>query len=102
MTTKGLRLYGKSDLRLEEFPLPKLCEDEILARVVTDSMLARDGCLYFFAGPTAPAFSAEMRESLSLLSNGRINPAAMIAHIGGLESSASTTLNLSQIPGVFY
>ena len=38
MKTKGLRLYGKNDLRLEEFELPRLREDEILARVVTDSI----------------------------------------------------------------
>jgi threonine dehydrogenase-like Zn-dependent dehydrogenase len=38
MKTKALRLYGKNDLRLEEFELPKLREDEILARVVTDSI----------------------------------------------------------------
>jgi threonine dehydrogenase-like Zn-dependent dehydrogenase len=38
MKTKALRLYGKNDLRLEEFELPEPQEDEILARVVTDSI----------------------------------------------------------------
>ncbi len=38
MKTKAVRLYGKKDLRIEEFELPPLGEDEILARVVTDSL----------------------------------------------------------------
>lgn len=38
MKTKALRLYGKNDLRLEEFDLPAIKEDEILARVVSDSV----------------------------------------------------------------
>ena len=38
MNTKAIRLYGKNDLRLEEFDLPAIKEDEILARVITDSI----------------------------------------------------------------
>lgn len=38
MKTKAVRLYGKNDLRLEEFELPALRDDEILARVVSDSL----------------------------------------------------------------
>jgi L-sorbose 1-phosphate reductase len=38
MKTKAVRLYGKKDLRLEEFELPQITEDEILAKVVTDSI----------------------------------------------------------------
>ncbi|MFO7637559.1 MAG: zinc-binding dehydrogenase [Clostridia bacterium] len=38
MKTKALRLYGKKDLRLEEFELPPIKEDELLAKVVTDSI----------------------------------------------------------------
>ena len=38
MKTKAVRLYGKNDLRLEEFELPEIKEDEILAKVVTDSI----------------------------------------------------------------
>jgi threonine dehydrogenase-like Zn-dependent dehydrogenase len=38
MKTKAVRLYGKNDLRLEEFELPPIAEDEILARVVSDSI----------------------------------------------------------------
>ena len=38
MKTKAVMLYGKDDLRLEEFELPAIKEDEILARVVSDSL----------------------------------------------------------------
>ena len=87
-----------------------------------DAILGFDGCLSFFAGPTNPAFKAEvnfydvhyashhflgstggntddMREAIALMTAGRINPAAMITHIGGLNSTAETTLNLPKIPG---
>ena len=38
MKTKAIRLYGVNDLRLEEFELPEIRDDEILARVVSDSI----------------------------------------------------------------
>ncbi len=38
MKTKAVRLYGKNDLRLEEFDLPEIKEDEILVRIVSDSI----------------------------------------------------------------
>ncbi|HFO0432177.1 TPA: zinc-binding dehydrogenase [Enterococcus faecium] len=38
MKTKAVRLYGKKDLRLEEFELPAIKDDEILASVITDSI----------------------------------------------------------------
>ena len=87
-----------------------------------DRLLGRDGCLNFFAGPTDPSFTAElnfynvhyasthivgtsegntddMRESLKMMEEGRINPTAMITHIGGLDSVADTIINLPNIPG---
>jgi threonine dehydrogenase-like Zn-dependent dehydrogenase len=87
-----------------------------------DSILGFDGCLNFFAGPVNPEFKAElnfynvhyafthivgtsggntddMRESLKLMGEGRINPAIMITHIGGLDAVVDTTLNLPQITG---
>ena len=87
-----------------------------------DGILGFDGCLNFFAGPTNPEFSAEfnfynvhyafthivgtsggntddMRESLKLMGEGKINPAIMITHIGGLDAVVDTTLNLPQILG---
>ena len=38
MKAKALRLYGKEDLRLDEYELPDIKDDEILARVVSDSI----------------------------------------------------------------
>jgi len=87
-----------------------------------DAILGFDGCLNFFAGPTNPDFKAEfnfynvhyafthivgtsggntddMRESLKLMGEGKINPAVMITHIGGLDAVIDTTLNLPSIPG---
>jgi L-sorbose 1-phosphate reductase len=87
-----------------------------------DAILGFDGCLNFFAGPTNPEFRAEfnfynvhyafthivgtsggntadMRESLRLMGEGKINPAIMITHVGGLDAVVDTTLNLPGIPG---
>jgi threonine dehydrogenase-like Zn-dependent dehydrogenase len=87
-----------------------------------DAILGFDGCMNFFAGPTNPEFRAEfnfynvhyafthivgtsggntddMLESLKLMSEGKINPAVMITHVGGLDAVVETTLNLPQIPG---
>jgi threonine dehydrogenase-like Zn-dependent dehydrogenase len=38
MRTHAVRLYGKDDLRLEMFDLPPIKENEILARVISDSL----------------------------------------------------------------
>ena len=87
-----------------------------------DKILAHDGCLNFFAGPTNPQLSAmfnfynvhyaathivgtsggntaDMIESLEMIADGKLNPAGMITHIGGLDSAADSTLNLTKIPG---
>ncbi|MPM63202.1 Mannitol-1-phosphate 5-dehydrogenase [bioreactor metagenome] len=87
-----------------------------------DRLLARDGCLNFFAGPTNTEFSAmfnfynvhyisthivgtsggntdDMKESLCLMQHGKINPSAMITHIGGLDAAKDTILNLPNIKG---
>ncbi len=87
-----------------------------------DAILGFDGCLNFFAGPTNPEFRAEfnfynvhyafthivgtsggntddMLESLKMMGEGKINPAVMITHVGGLDAVVDTTLNLPQIPG---
>lgn len=87
-----------------------------------DVMLARNGCLNFFAGPSHTDFAAklnfynvhyeghhvvgtsggnteDMRISLALMSEGRINPAAMVTHVGGLDAAVETILNLPSIPG---
>ena len=87
-----------------------------------DKILGRDGCLNFFAGPIDPKFSAmfnfynvhygsthivgtsggntdDMIESLKLMEAGKINPSAMITHVGGLDAVIPATLNLPNIPG---
>ena len=87
-----------------------------------DRILGKDGCLNFFAGPLDPQFKAEfnfynvhyasthivgtsggntddMKEALSLMEQGKINPACMITHIGGMDSVIETTLNLPKIKG---
>ena len=38
MKTKAVRMYGKSDLRLEEFELPAIGPGEILAHVISDDI----------------------------------------------------------------
>lgn len=38
MKTRAVRIYGKNDIRLEEFELPPIKDNEILAQVVCDSI----------------------------------------------------------------
>ena len=38
MKTKAVRMYGTRDLRLEEFELPPIKDDEILVIVLSDSL----------------------------------------------------------------
>ncbi len=87
-----------------------------------DAILTKDGCLNFFAGPSDTEFKAElnfynvhyafhhlvgtsggntddMKESLVMMGDGRLDPSAMITHVGGLDSVVETTLNLPHIPG---
>jgi L-sorbose 1-phosphate reductase len=87
-----------------------------------DRLLGRDGCLNFFAGPTDTAFSVglnfynvhyeshhivgtsggntgDMKESLTMMAQGRLNPVFMITHIGGLDAAVKATIDLDKIPG---
>ena len=87
-----------------------------------DAILAYDGCLNFFAGPTDTAFSArfnfydvhynathiagtsggntdDMREALALSIAGKITPAILVTHIGGLNAAVEATRQLPQLPG---
>ncbi len=96
-------------------PVKPVCE-------LADSVLAYDGCINFFAGPTNHEFSAtvnfynlhynathllgtsggntdDMRESLKLMETGRLNPAVMVTHVGGIDSAKESTLNLPNIKG---
>ena len=38
MKTKAVRMYGTRDLRLEEFELPEIKDDEILVKIMSDSI----------------------------------------------------------------
>jgi len=85
-------------------------------------LLGVDGCLNLFAGPSETDFKSEinfynvhyasthivgtsggnsddLQEALDMISEGRINPAAMVTHVGGLDAVIETTLNLPHIPG---
>ena len=87
-----------------------------------DRLLAFDGCLNFFAGPTNPEFKAminlynchytsthimgttggntdDLKESLELSAAGKIRPAVMVTHIGGMDSIAQATAELPKLPG---
>ena len=39
MQVKGVRLYAKDDIRLEEFELPEIKDDEILVKVMSLSLI---------------------------------------------------------------
>lgn len=86
-----------------------------------DAILAFDGCLNFFAGPSDPNFSAkfnfynvhyaythvvgtsggntdDMVEALDMMSKG-LDPAGLVTHIGGLDAVIEATVHLPEIPG---
>ena len=86
-----------------------------------DDILAFDGCLNFFAGPSKAPFKApfnfynvhynnthvvgtsggntdDMKEALHYMGKG-MDPAGLVTHIGGLNAVIDTTINLPSIPG---
>lgn len=96
-------------------PIPELIE-------LADHLMAPDGCINFFAGPTHPNLSANInfyrvhyagthvvgtsggnitdsREALELMAKGKINPAIMITHIGGITAAKTTTMQLPHLEG---
>ncbi|MGB3254234.1 zinc-binding dehydrogenase [Buttiauxella gaviniae] len=87
-----------------------------------DDLLADDGCLNFFAGPTDKNFKVpfnfynvhygsthivgtsggstdDMLEAIELAASGRLQPSFMVTHVGGLDAVPETVLNLPDIPG---
>ena len=87
-----------------------------------DDILGFDGCLNFFAGPTDSKFKAnfnwynvhylythvvgtsggnteDMKEAIKMMNEGKLNPSALVTHIGGLNTVIDTVLNLPKIPG---
>jgi D-arabinose 1-dehydrogenase-like Zn-dependent alcohol dehydrogenase len=96
-------------------PLPELIE-------LADSILAPDGCINFFAGPTSPDLIAKInfynvhysgthvvgtsggniadsQEALELMACGKINPAIMITHIGGITAAKDAIKRLPESAG---
>ena len=41
----------------------------------------------------------DLREAIKMMNEGKINPASMITHVGGLNCVVDTVLNLPKIPG---
>lgn len=89
---------------------------------LADDLLAEDGCLNFFAGPTDSNFKVpfnfynvhynsthvvgtsggsteDMKEAIALSATGQLQPSFMVTHIGGLDAVPHTVLNLPDIPG---
>ncbi len=89
---------------------------------LADSVLAEDGCLNFFAGPTDTQFTApinfhsvhyrgthiigttgsttkDLRDVLQLIEQEQIEPAIMLSHIGGLKAAEAATMNLPELGG---
>ena len=87
-----------------------------------DRLLGYDGCMNFFSGPTDRDFSAsinlynchyssthiigttggttgDLKEAIRLAAEGKIRPAVMVTHVGGMDSIVETTKNLPHIPG---
>ena len=48
---------------------------------------------------TSGGSTEDMREALRMISEGKLRPAGMITHVGGLNAVAETTCNLPKIPG---
>ena len=96
-------------------PSPAVCE-------LGNSIMAYDGCMNLFAGPTDPNFSAkinlydshysrskvigstvgtidDLKDAIDKNAAGLINSAVMITHVGGLDSVVDTTKDLPNVPG---
>jgi hypothetical protein len=87
-----------------------------------DKLLAKDGCMNFFAGPTDHQFNApinlynvhysnthimgstggntdDLKEALYMAANHLINPSVMLTHIGGIDATIDAIMDLPNIPG---
>ncbi|MDR2670512.1 MAG: zinc-binding dehydrogenase [Oscillospiraceae bacterium] len=85
-----------------------------------DALLAFDGCMNFFAGPSDPDFKAlinlynchytsthilgstggntdDMKEALALSAAKRLRPSVMVSHICGIDAVAGVTARLPEI-----
>ena len=89
---------------------------------LADSILGMDGCLNFFSGPADAGFTAkvnfynvhyagthmmgttgsstqDMEECLALIADGKLNPAVLVSHVGGLTAALDATLHMPELPG---
>lgn len=89
---------------------------------IGNRIMGFDGCMNLFAGPSDKNFSANMNlydshysrtkiigssggiktdleEALEMIAAGKINPAVMITHVGGINSIVDATMHLPEIPG---
>ena len=87
-----------------------------------DHLLAQDGCLNFFSGPSDKGFKAQfnfynvhyasthvvgtsggntedMKEAVAMMKSGKLTPSVLITHIGGLNAVPEATLHLPELPG---
>ena len=106
--------HGYDDV-LIYVPIPSVAE-------LGNSVLAYDGCMSFFSGPSDKNFSAKVNlydchynathimgttggnnddliEANKLAAEGIIDPAVMVTHVGGIDSIAETTKHLPELPG---
>lgn len=132
---KGIELLYVNTAKMED-PVKELMEiseghgyDDVFVYVpiksvaeMGDKLLAFDGCMNFFAGPTDNQFSANINlynchytsshimgttggntddlvEAIDLAAKGAINPAVMVTHVGGIDCIADATCHLPEIPG---
>lgn len=130
----GIELHYKNSSKINTDELKSLSPNKkgyddvfVFAPVATlieqaDNILAFDGCLNFFAGPSDAQFSApinffdlhysathfvatsggntdDLKEALDLMSKGLVDPSALVTHVGGLDAVIETTLNLPNISG---
>nr|WP_305136088.1 zinc-binding dehydrogenase [uncultured Schaedlerella sp.] len=89
---------------------------------MADRVLAEDGCLNFFSGPSDKSLKAEInfydvhymkhhyigttggrtediRETVDLLEESRLNPSGLVTHVGGLDTVIDSIMNFPRIPG---
>ncbi|MBP3868470.1 MAG: zinc-binding dehydrogenase [Solobacterium sp.] len=106
--------HGYDDV-LIYVPIPAVAE-------LGNQVLAYDGCMSFFSGPSDKEFLARVNlydchynathimgttggnnddliEANDLAARGIIDPAIMVTHVGGIDSIAETTCNLPNIKG---
>ena len=105
------------------------CYDDIFVMAAVPALLSQcsdllayDGCLNFFAGPTDKGLKAafnfynvhymmhhvaansgslvgDMIDSVDWIGRGLLHPEVMVTHVGGLDSAADATLGLMNVPG---